>query len=186
MSEASLLATVRNAVAPGYAELTMAGLREYRPDLVSAIEGAIDFKPKLDAARSEGRTEGAAAERERLNAIDGMMPPGMEKLRDEMKADGGVTADMAARRFLEAGNAARGAKLQGLKDADKTAAVAATVLSTATAAPGEQQPVLTGEAAWKAEFAKGETGFLSEADYIAFKKAEGRGGVKILQGRAGK
>jgi signal peptide peptidase SppA len=94
-------------------------------------------------AREDGKIEGAATERDRLNAIDGMTPPGMESLRDEMKADGGVTADMAARRFLEADKAARNAKLQGLKDGDKLASVAAAPLSTATAGT-EAQPVLTG------------------------------------------
>lgn len=186
MVNENLASAVRDAARINMADLTIDMLRQQRPDIVTAIESAVDVKPRVDAARTEGeaigRLAGAAEERTRLAAIDKLMPVGMEALRDEMKADVSVTPEKAAVRFLEASNLATENRMQGLKDADRAVAVPAA--PTATGAAADQPAKLEGEAAWKAEFAKGDTGFSTEADYIAFKKADARGGVKILQGKA--
>ena len=118
-----------------------------------------------------------AAERERLAGIDRLMPAGMEKLRDDMKADGSVTPEKAAVRFLEASNAARDRQMQGIKDADQLTSVPA---SPRVDGGGQPAPAAQGgEDAWKKEFAAGKTGFVAEADYLAYKKAEARGAIRI-------
>lgn len=187
MAEKTLLEAVRDAAQVSVADMSADELRKHRPDLVSAIEASVDASPKVAAARKEGedagRVAGATAERERLEGIDKLMPVGMEKLRDEMKADSTVTPEKAAVRFLEASNTQTTQRLQGLKDAGKLAEVPAAPHAGGSADAVTEQ-VAQGEDAWKAEFAKGQTGFENEADYIAFNKAEGRGGVRILGARS--
>ncbi len=186
----SLLATVRAAArqpekegAMNYAEITLDLLRQNRPDLVAAIETAHNITAQLAAARTEGDAAGRTAERERLAGIDKIAPKGMEKLAGELKADPTITPEKAAMRFLEAQNAIAAGKLQGVKDAEQlvTGINAAPTTGAAAGAGGGAQPKYEqNETGWKAEFAAGGTGFVSEADYVAFKKQEAAGNVRIL------
>lgn len=174
----------KDAKAMDWKDITAESLRQNRPDLASAIEG--DVASKVTAARAEGEASGkavgAAAERDRLAGIDKLMPVGMEKLRDELKADAGMTPERAAVRYLEAGNAALATRMQGLKDADKNAAVPAAPIASAGGG-GATPKFENNEAGWKAEFAAGGTGFAAEEDFVAFKKQEAAGNVRLLTGK---
>ena len=60
------------------------------------------MEPKLTKAKEEGISEGAAAERQRILAIEANAMPGHEKLVEEMISDGKTTGPEAAQRILEA------------------------------------------------------------------------------------
>lgn len=82
-----------------YKSLTAEALAENRPDLVKAIGdqavAAID-KPDLEAVRAAA----AAAERDRLTAIEGLLVPGAEAIIAEAKADPKATAESTALKVL--------------------------------------------------------------------------------------
>jgi hypothetical protein len=68
-------------------------LKTEHPDTYNAI---------LEQGRSEGHTQGATAERERILGIETHAGPGHAELITEMKADGKTTPDQAAARILAA------------------------------------------------------------------------------------
>lgn len=189
MSTESVLASARRAAGAGYEQITVEGVREHRPDIATAIAGSRDITAELAAARREGETAGrvagAEAERARITGIEALARPGDEALVAEMKADGKTTPEQAAMKILAAEKAKGPARLDALRTADQHAKVPASqTANPVVAAADPATPALEGEAAWKAEFAKGGTGFEREADYVAFKRADARGGVKILTDRA--
>lgn len=133
------------------------------------------------------RTEGVTAERTRILAIEGHALAGHEALIAEMKADPAITADMAAVRLLNAEKTIRAGQLAAVKDVEKvTGAVAAAPLAAAVTRI-EEHPAKTEAAStpdgWKAEWegSKQLQGEFAQADhYVAFKKAEAGGRIKVL------
>jgi hypothetical protein len=94
--------------------------------IVLTDELRTQLKPEFEkleiAAKDAGRTEGAAAERERIKAIEvqaeGM--PGHEALVQEMKFDGKTTGPEAASRILEAEKKKKAARVVDIRaDAPK-------------------------------------------------------------------
>lgn len=130
--------------------------------------------------KEAGNTDGAAAERKRIQDVEAQAMPGHETLIASLKFDGKTTGPEAAVQVLAAEKKKAGAMLTDIiHDAPKAAAPAA-----------EQQPDkpkaddhVPLEDRCKAEWNKDEkirAEFLTLESYIAFKKAEGDGRVKIL------
>lgn len=140
-------------------------------------------------AIAEGfKADGAKAERERIAGIDKAAMPGHEKLIAEMKADGSKTPADAALAVIAAEKAKRESVSAGL-DADeaKMKGLRSEPANGAATAETEHKPKLTGEAAWKAEFAAKadlQSEFQTEARYLAFKSAEASGRVRILTNKS--
>lgn len=87
-----------------YSKLTVAALTENRADLVAEIKAAavasVD-KPDVDAIRAEA----AAAERQRITAIEALAMPGTEDVIAACKADGS-SPEQAAVKIVQAAKAA--------------------------------------------------------------------------------
>lgn len=177
----TLLAAVRDAAAPGYAGLTIEGLREHRPDLVQAI--AAESAPNIAAARTEGEKAGAEAgaraERTRIAAIHKAAFAGQDKLVQKA-IDEGLTAEAAALSFIE-DYKAHGQHLAALKSMDDKAQVPAAPTANQPGAKVEK-PVAQNAEGWKAEYASNEAlqrEFASADSYAAFKAAEKDGRVRV-------
>lgn len=163
-------------------DLTLDTLRQNRSDLVAAIETSEAVNARVAAATAAG----AAAERDRILAIQGAMFPGQEKLAAELIADGKTTAGDAALKFNQAEKQAGGKRVADLRAADETVRVPA---APSQAAPGRSTQAETGttEAEWKAEFAASaalRAEFKTESAYLAYKKADAEGRFRVLTGRA--
>lgn len=132
------------------------------------------------------RAEGATAERARIVGIEAHALPGHEKLIADMKADGGVTPDMAAGRILAAEKASRGAQLQGIADVEALTNKIAAAPSSQPAAASSAEKATTPEG-WEKEYAGSEklqAEFPTSADYVSIKKAESGGKVRVLGNRS--
>lgn len=149
------------------------------------IEAAI--KKSFD----EGFLAGGKTERERIVAVEQQMLPGHAALINEMKYDGTTTGAGAAQRVLAAERAKLGRRAEELHaDAPPAAPHSASDRATAT---GQARPSLDANATEEevADAAKQEWAasaplhreFTSEACYVAFKKAEARGQIRILTKR---
>lgn len=75
---------------------------------------AMDEKARAEG-KAEGLTEGATAERERIQGIESHATFGHEELVKEMKFDGKTTPDQAAARILAAENKKVGGKLTEIR-----------------------------------------------------------------------
>jgi hypothetical protein len=142
--------------------------------------------PDIAKAHAE---ESATAERTRILGIEKNALPGHAELINTMKADPTKTPADAAMAVLQAEKASRGAQLTGLEN-DEGKVRNLRSESTAndavpTASQGSEAP--EGEAKWKADYAASQklrAEFPTEADYIGFKGAQARGGVKIFAPKA--
>lgn len=200
MSNASLLATVR-AAANAPALPATAGNQPEENTMSNATDkpaapATITSLAALQAAYPEfcgqlqtaARTEGATAERERIAAIDKLARPGREKIIADAKADATMTADKTAIAILAADDAKRDAALAGIKSVeDEGGKVKASHTPTGQAPAGEQQQ-LKGATPdeWKAEYAASaalQSEFASVEDYVAIRKAEVGGKVRVLGAR---
>lgn len=159
------------------------------PATLTSSAALIAAYPQLCAElQTASRTEGATAERARIEAIDKLARPGREKLIADAKADPAMTADKTAIAILAADDAAKDAQLAGIKSVETEG----SKVKPAPHAGGtsEQPAKLTGTTPdeWKAEFAGSkelQAEFASAGDYVAFKQAEAAGKVRILRsGRA--
>jgi len=134
------------------------------------------------------RAEGAEAERSRIAAIDDAALPGHEALVAAYKADTSksagdlalaiVAAEKASRAQMLASLDADEAKMKGLRPEPANGAAAET--------PQEQKPALSGEALWNTEYATSQdlqAEFGSEDHYLAFKRADARGGIRVMTKR---
>lgn len=170
-----------------YKDLTLAGLREHRPDLVSEVEEAHDVSARIEAAKAEAATAAAEAERARIQGIEQIALPGHEALAAEAKADGSTVEKFAVRQAA-AEKAVRAARGQALVDADKELA-ALKPAPAAVAAGDEVKTKAQGPEGWTAEYEgsdklRGEFG--SAAEYVAFMRANSAGRVRVLNGKAEK
>ncbi len=149
---------------------TVADLRAAYPGLVADIETA-------------AKADGANAERARIQGILALPSNGHGALVATHIADGARTADNLATAILMAEKATRDTRLDNIKGVET---VAGTVSPAPSAAGNNGSPTekATTPEGWKHEYAasgnlQGE--FATEADYVAFKKAEAAGKVRILR-----
>jgi hypothetical protein len=122
------------------------------------------------------------AERNRVLSIAASAFPGQEKLCARMIESGASVGDAAI--AFNADHKAKRAKVLASLDADETA-VKGLRSEPANGAEAPKSPLagLNGEALWNAEFngsADLRTEFGSESAYLAFKRAEANGRVRIL------
>jgi signal peptide peptidase SppA len=136
-----------------------------------------------------GFKAGAEAERQRIQAVEGVVLPGHEALVAELKFDGVTSGPEAAARIIAAERAKLGRMAANLRTdapnpAPHDASDRSSVGNGRGAAAGDPADI---EAASKNEWAtKPELRreFTSEAAYLAFKKAEASGQIRILAKRA--
>lgn len=153
---------------------------------------------QLDAAVAEARTaaenglqaridtavnEAIAADRGRIAGLDGLLAqlgnhPKAAEIVTAAKAEGASVNDTKVKLF-DAGVMQQAGALKGLADDDASAAGARP------AAPGNGPQAAQGEDGWKAEFEvsdalKAEYG--TAGAYVAFKRAEQQGRIRISQG----
>lgn len=122
------------------------------------------------------------AERNRILAIAAAAFPGQDKLCARLIDSGASVGDAAI--AFNADHKAKGAKIMASLDADETS-VKGLRSEPANGSQPQNSPLagLSGEALWKAEFqgsADLRAEFGSEMSYLAFKRAEANGRVRIL------
>lgn len=120
-------------------------LRETHPELAQALidEGHA-------AGLITGRTEGATAERQRIQDVEAQAMPGQEDLVKTLKFDGKTTGPEAAVKVLAAEKAKGGARLDELRaDAPKPAPAAASDTGEHAAANADDQNLTIEERAKK-------------------------------------
>ena len=140
-------------------------LKAEHPDVFEAIKAE---------GMAEGQAQGATAERQRIQDVLAQALPGHEALVQTLAFDGKTTGPEAASAVLAAERKARETKLGAMKEDAPNPAP--------TDSP-EPTQALQGEEAWKAEFEKdadlrAEFGGSLNA-YLAFKKAEAKGTIRI-------
>lgn len=91
-------------------EITVALIDEQHPQIADHFR-AEGHKKGFD----EGRETGAAAERERIQAIEELSSPGYEELIAKLKYEPGMTAEQVAVRVVKAQREQRSRQLDGLK-----------------------------------------------------------------------
>lgn len=149
---------------------TIDALRAAYPDLVTAIE-------------AQSATTAATAERTRVLGIQahGASIKGHDKLVADAIADGKSTPDQVAGRLV----AAEGAKGTAVLAALETDGTKGPTPAPSAAAPPANPPksAATNPEAWAAEYkasAALQAEFPTEQDYVALRKAEAKGGVRVL------
>jgi capsid assembly protease len=149
----------------------------------------------IDSARAEGRSAGAAAERERIQAVEAQLLPGHEALIASLKFDGASTGGDAAMAVNAAERSLRTAQAQAAAaEANKPVGAAALASITAVlpsaaeqaaaaaaaSAEDKTQPVEDRcQATWEKDAAvRGE--FSSLAAYTAYTRATEEGRAKVF------
>ena len=158
--------------------ITLAELREHRPDLVADIEkSATDT---ATAAVETAQNDAVTAERDRILAIDELPSAGHEELVAAAKADGETTAADLAFNILKAEKAAGNDELAARRAADAQASVPASPTSGGEQTVDASAPIEErAKAAWdKDADLRAEFGNKFDA-YLAFAKAEEDGRAKI-------
>jgi signal peptide peptidase SppA len=158
---------------------TVAELKEKYPDLCLSL--IAEGEAGMAAAVAAARQEGAAAELQRILAVEAQLIPGHEALIASFKADGKTTGPEAAAAIIAAEKAQRTAAVAAIDAAAGTVVVAAEAPVDASTAIDPNLPVEErAKAEWdKSPEIRGEFG--SQASYLAFRKAEEEGRVRILK-----
>lgn len=146
---------------------------------------------QLDAAVAKATSDATTAaqasidaDRNRMAALDALAlkaGPAAAEIITAAKKDG-TSAEAAALAIINAGAHLPAAVTAALLADDRTAAGATPAVPGSGSSTAAQDPD-----GWKAEYAanpKLQADFATAADYVAFKKADSRGAVKILTGRA--
>ena len=172
---------------------TITEFKEKYSDIYQAVikEGSDEgyargLEDGLEGGRREGREdgilEGAAAERERIRAVEAQLIPGHENLIENLKYDGETTGEQAAVKVLQAEKSLRedvGKQLS--EDApDAVAHVATAEVEQPTPAEDTDAPMDDrARATWEKD-SKLRSEFGSDFDaYLAFRKADAAGQVRI-------
>jgi signal peptide peptidase SppA len=163
------------------APLTVETVRAQSPETAAALEKA-GFDSGKIAGIDEGRALGAAAERERIKAVEEQTLPGHEALIASLKFDGKTTGPEAAVKVL----AAQKKDLAGVLDHIKATAPE-PAKNTAGDPSGSGVDARTPEEKIEAEWAASETlkaEFPKAETYLAYRKAVAEGNVlEIAPGR---
>lgn len=123
-------------------------LREKHPELAQAL-----IDEGFAAGKVEGRTEGAAVERQRIQDVEAQAMPGHGELIAALKFDGKATGPEAAVQILAAEKAKNGKALEQLRaDAPKPAPAAASVTGDAAEAAAAAEAALPLEERAKKQF----------------------------------
>ena len=168
-------------------ELTQEQLAAARALLQKEFEAARqDAEAKaqagLEAKLASARADGAKTERERIQGIEAIALPGHEALVQQLKFDGKTTPGEASQQVLAAEKAHRERRLKALKTD------AGPALEDAGAPPekpaGAVDPNLPLEERCKQEWERNVGGVRDEFTrleaYVAFKKAEAQGRVRVF------
>ena len=90
-------------------QITLELIQNEHPEIVSAILAGVDLDyvrenlPDIvNQLQTDGKAEGAAAERNRIQAVREQSMPGHEALIEEMMFDGNTTGEQAAVKILQA------------------------------------------------------------------------------------
>lgn len=146
-------------------------LRAAHPDLCSAL-------------LEEGRISGAAAERERILAVEAQTLPGHEKLIAQLKADGVTTGEMAAVAVLKAERSLATSRVDALRSDAPAPVPHASVPVDATDVDADLPLEERCKAAWgKNAGLRAEFGNTFES-YLAFERAREAGRFKVLGGKS--
>lgn len=171
-------ATAAKETSMNWEDLTLAGLREHRADLVTEIEGAAK-----SGAASDTETAVAAAleeERSRVAAIDEIARPGAEDMVAKAKAEG-WTAETLALEMVKADKAKGAGYVADLAAQDGEAAVVSKRPAQTEGAGGT--PEEQAEAAWERDAdLRAEFGGNKDA-YLAFKRREAAGNIHQFNGK---
>lgn len=158
------------------------------PMKITREQLASDSPELLQAILDEGKAAGAAAERERIQAVEGQLIPGHEALINTLKFDGRSTGGDAAMAVNAAERKLRTAAAQAAQnEAPKPASVVpAQTVTAPAAAQADADPSKPVEerckTKWEAD-ASVRSEFTSLAAYTAFTRAEEAGRVKVLGNR---
>lgn len=162
-------------------DINAESLKQNRPDLVLAIEGAHDIAARLAASRLEGVAAGSAAERERILGIQRIALAGHEPLVAEMVGDGKTTPPEAAMKLIEAAKAKGPDQLANIAAMDRHVRVPAN--QTAQGGGSEAKTYTADKAGWMAEWKDTpalQADYVTAEDYAAAKQAEAGGRVKTV------
>lgn len=176
----------RRAYARAPSHSTVTGVKPMDRTQLAAEHPAL-----LESILAEGRTAGAAAERDRLAAIDAAAIPGHDALIAKLKADSTVTAGVAALQILAAERNVRVAaseKLAAEAPAPLQLVPSATVRPSAADQQAKKDASMSVEdrckAAWDSGDAQIRADFTDLGAFTAYTKAQERGAVKVIGGRA--
>lgn len=129
---------------------------------------------------------GATAERTRILGIEalGAQMKGHEKLIAELKADASVSPEQAAVRIIGAENVARAQQLNGIKAVEDATGRVNPAPKSGNDDANHRATKATTPDGWKAEYEGSDalkSEFAGAEQYVAFKKAESEGRVKVLR-----
>jgi len=157
-----------------WATLTLAALREHRPDLVADA---------TSEATQAATVAAASTERARILGLDEIAVSGHESLVAAAKGDGKTTPAELALQILRADKAAGVSHLTARADAD-TAAAVVTVKPPAAVSGGDLSLDQRAKSAWDSDAAlRAEFGD-NFAAFLAFEKANASGQARILARRS--
>lgn len=175
-------------------DITAEGLRTAYPDIIKALEKAAfdnGYSSGLTKGMDEGLKTGADKERSRIQAVEGSLLPGHEKLIESMKFDGVTTGEQAAVKILQAEKTLRETKLTAYKeDAPMVVAAVDAAQTEATKTEAQARGELMTEDQFKAAWNKDNTlraEFGNDFDaYKAYEEANAKGLVKVYGQKGGK
>lgn len=183
-------AAATEEVSMDWKSVTAAQLREHRADLVEEIEAAArasaraEAEAQAEAAAQTAADEAAAAERERILAIEEVAMPGHEEIVARAKADGSTTAEQVAMQMVKADKARGGSYLAARADDDGKAAVPASPSAGGAGAAGlsANAPIEErAQAEWDADAGlRAEFGDNFDS-YLSWRKADAAGKARVLR-----
>lgn len=157
--------------------LTLAALREHRPDLITATEAAATAAAAT--AQAEAVAAAATAERGRILGIEEIDAGGHEDLVAAAKADGKTTPADLALAIMKAEKKAGATLLAGRAAADAEAGVPQPKPRTTTTTAAEGSIDDQAKAEWDKDVALRAEFKGNFASYLAWRKAEASGAARI-------
>lgn len=165
--------------------ITLDLIKSQYPDIATALRA--EGEATADDLLEQARTEGASAERERIQAVfeQGQQLRGHDALIQRLMFDGTTSGPQAAVQILAAEKQARGTALADLRADAPRPAPAASDEPDSGAGVDKSAPI---EERCKAEWNRSQdlrAEFGSLDAYTAFKRAEESGRVRVLSRKAG-
>lgn len=166
-------------------EITQSFVAKNHPTIADAFrqEGQASAASAIESQLAAARTEGATAENARVQAVQEQLIPGHEALIQTLMFDGSTSGPEAAVQIVNAEKSARQSTLASIQaDAPAPVAQPANDPVAAPAPPNAAPLEERAQAEWDASGElRAEFGSQFGA-YLAFKKAEEAGQVKVLGG----